>query len=76
MLSLFSHIRLFADSMGCNLLGSSDHGILQAVTLERIAFAFSGGSSRPRDQTCVSCTASGFFTTEPRWEPLGNSISV
>ena len=27
--------------------------------------SFSRGSSRPRDGTWVSCTASGFFTTEP-----------
>ena len=31
----------------------------------------SRGSSRPRDQTQVSCTASRFFTTEPPGKPLG-----
>ena len=51
-------------------------GFSRQLTLERIAIAFSGGSSRPRDQTCVSCTASGFFTTEPGGKPLGNSVSV
>ena len=29
-----------------------------------VATSFSRGSSRPRDQTCVSCTAGRFFTAE------------
>ena len=37
--------------------------ILQARTLEWVAFPFSGGSSQPRDQTQVSCIAGGFFTS-------------
>ena len=43
--------------------GSSVHGILQARVLEWVPF--STGSSRPRDQTCVSCIACGFFPSEP-----------
>ena len=39
------------------------HGILQARTLEWIAFSFSRGSSQPRDQTQVSHNAGGFFTS-------------
>ena len=39
------------------------HGILQARTLEWIAFPFSRGSSQPRDWTQVSRTAGGFFTS-------------
>ena len=35
--------------------GSSANGILQTGILERVAIPFSGGSSRPRDRTCVSC---------------------
>ena len=35
----------------CSLPGSSIHGILQARTLEWVAFPFSRGSSRPRDWT-------------------------
>ena len=46
----------------CCLPGSSVHGILQARILERVAIPFSTGSSQPRDQTWVSCVASGFFT--------------
>ena len=42
------------DLMDCSLPGSSVHGILQARILERGAMLFSRGSSRPRDQTCIS----------------------
>ena len=38
------------------------HGILQARTLEWVAFPFSRGSSQPRDRTQVSNIAGGFFT--------------
>ena len=50
--------------------GSSVHGILQARPLEWVVTSFSRGSSGPRDQTRVSCTAGGFFTTEPHGKPL------
>ena len=39
------------------------HGILQARTLEWVAFPFSRESSQPRDQTQVSRIAGGFFTS-------------
>ena len=39
------------------------HGILQARILEWVAFPCSRGSSQPKDQTQVSCTAGGFFTS-------------
>ena len=48
--------------MDCSPPGSSVHGILQARILEWVAIPFSRGSSRPRDQTQVSCTAGGLFT--------------
>ena len=57
-----SHIRLFYDPMDCGLPGSSVQGILQARVLEWVAISFSRGSSWPRDQTQVSCTAGRFFT--------------
>ena len=38
-------------------------GILQARILEWVAFPFSRGSSQPRGQTQVSCTADWFFTS-------------
>ena len=37
-------------------------GILQARILEWVAVPSSRGSSQPRDQTQLSCTAGGFFT--------------
>ena len=56
--------------MDCSLPGSSVHGILQARILEWVAISSSRGSSWPRDQTCVSCIASGFFTAEPPGKPI------
>ena len=50
------------DPMDCSPPGSSVHGILQARMLEWVAIPFSRVSSRPRDLTWVSCTASRFFT--------------
>ena len=38
-------------------------GILQARILERVAMPSSTGSSQPRDQMRVSCTAGRFFTS-------------
>ena len=49
-------------SIACSPPGSSVHRISQARILEWVASSFSRGSSRPRDQTLVSCTAGGFFT--------------
>ena len=42
--------------------GSSVRGISQAGILEWVAIPFSRGSSRPRDQTRVSCIAGGLLT--------------
>ena len=52
----------FCNPMNCSPSGSSAHGILQARILEWVAISFSRGSSRPRDQTLVSCIAGGFIT--------------
>ena len=41
--------------MDCSPPGSSFHGISQARILEWVAISSSRGSSRPRDQTWVSC---------------------
>ena len=51
------------DPMDYSLPGSSIHGIFQARILAWVAFPFSRGSSQPRDQTQVSRTAGGFFTS-------------
>ena len=55
---------ILCDPMDYSLPGFSAHGISQARILERVAISYSRGSSRPRDQTCVSrgsCFARGFF---------------
>ena len=43
--------------MDCSPSGSSVHGTLQARILQWVAMPFSRRSSRPRDQTWVSCIA-------------------
>ena len=43
--------------MDYRLPGSTVHRILQASMLEWVAMPFSRGSSRPRDQTLVSCVS-------------------
>ena len=53
----------------CSSPDSSVRGISQARILEWVAISFSRGSSRPKDWTCISCTAGGFFTTEPPGKP-------
>ena len=55
--------------MDCSPPGSSAHGILQVRILEWVAISFSGGSSRPRDNTRVSCLAGRFSTVEPPGKP-------
>ena len=59
-----SHLTL-CDPMDCSPPGSSVQGILQARILERVAMPSSRESTRPRNQThisCVSCIAGEFFT--------------
>ena len=48
----------------CNPMDYTVYGILQVRILEWVAFAFSRGSSQPRDWAQVPCFASGFF---PSW---------
>ena len=48
--------------MDCSWPGSSVCGILQARILEWVTIHFCMGSSWPKDHTCFSCTAGGFFT--------------
>ena len=51
------------DPLDCSLPSSSVHGIFQARLLEWVTISSSRGSSQPRDQTRVSWTTGGFFTT-------------
>ena len=43
-----SHAQFYHDHLGCNLLGSSVHGISQARILVWVAISFFMGSSQPR----------------------------
>ena len=58
------------DPIDCSLLGSSVHGISQTRILEWVAISFSRESSRPRNQTHVSCIGRLFIS-----EPPGKSLS-
>ena len=60
--------------MDCNPPGSSVHGILQARRLEWVAISSSRGSSQPRDQIQVSCSAGGFFTREALYVLNGDKV--
>ena len=51
-----------SDPMDCSPPCSSVLGIFQARIQERLAISFSRRSSRPRNQTHISCVAGGFFT--------------
>ena len=48
--------------MDCSLPGSSVHVIFQARILEWVAIPFSRGSSQPKNQIQVFCTAGRFLT--------------
>ena len=64
---------------GLYLPSSSVHGIFLVRTLEGIAIPCSRGSSWPRDQTWVSCTAGDSdtaLTDSLRSEPLGKQVSI
>ena len=55
------------DPLDCSPPGSSVHGISQERILEWVAISSSQRFFQPRNQiciSCVSCTASEFFTTE------------
>ena len=60
----FQSCLTLCDTLDCSPPGSFVHGIFQARVLEWVTVCFSGGSSQPKDLTCVSCiscTAGGFF---------------
>ena len=64
-----SHVQL-CDPMDSSPPGSFVHRILQAWILDWVSIPFSRGSSRPRDQTWLSCIAGGFFTIRDFREAL------
>ena len=47
----------------CSPPGFSFHGILQVRILQWVAIPFSRGSSRPKDQSQVSCITGRFFNS-------------
>ena len=62
----------------CSPPDSSVQGILQPRILEWVAISFSRGSSRPRDQTQVSCIVGRFLLSDllesPRNRSSGGSL--
>ena len=69
------------DPMDCSPPGSSVHGISQAMEnglplLEWVAISFFRGSSSPKDQTHISCTAGRFFTTGSPGKPKGGQQEI
>ena len=70
LLSRFNHVQLCATLWAvCSQPGSSVHGILQVRVLEWVAMPSFRRSSQSRNQTCISCIAGRFFTTEPPGKP-------
>ena len=61
--------------MNCSPPGSSVHGISQARTLEWFSISSSRGSSRPRDQTHVSCKSPALQVSSLHTDPLGKPHS-
>ena len=63
------------DPMDYSPPGSSVPEVLQARILEWVAISFSRGSSQPRDQTWVSCTAGQLFTLWATREAYGINLN-
>ena len=61
---------LFCNPMDCSPPASSLHGISQARIQEYVAMMYSRGSSRPRDQTFISCISAQIFY---HWCRLGSA---
>ena len=71
MLSCYTHVQL-CDVMTSSQPGSSVHGTLQGRILQWVATPLFMGSSRPRDQICVSsvsCWQEGSLPLTPRGKP-------
>ena len=62
-----------SDPMDYSSPGCPVHGILQVRILDWVAVSFSSGSSRPRDQTrisCISCTGRPILYHWATWKAL------
>ena len=62
------------DPVDCSPPGSSVHGMLWARILEWVAMPSSRGSSRPRDQTHISCIGKQILYTESPGKPIPKSV--
>ena len=67
---LLSHVQPFVTPWTAAHQAPLSMGLLQARILEWVAIPSSRGSSQPRDQTQVSCTAGEFFTVWDTREAL------
>ena len=56
--------------------GSSVHRISQVRILQWVVISFSGGSSQPRDRTCLSCIDNGILYHWATWEAPVNNITL
>ena len=69
-----SRVQPFCDPTDCSPPGSSVHGTLKARILAWIATPSSRGSSQPRDQTVVLCTARGSLPPTPPGKPSKSNL--
>ena len=58
----------------CDPMDYTVHGILQARTLEWVAFPFSKGSSQPMDRTQVSTLQVDSLPAEPQGKPKNPGV--
>ena len=69
MLSHFSHVQLFPTPWTVTHQTPLSMGFSRQEYWSGLPFPPPGGPSQPRDRTCISCFAGGFFTTEPQVKP-------
>ena len=71
-----NHVQLFCNPRDCNQPDSSVREISQARILEWVAISSSKGSSRPRDQTYISCIGRWIFYHWASWEALAANDTI
>ena len=64
------------DPMDCSPPGSSLHGIFQLRLLQWVAIPFSRGSSRPREQTHISCLGRRTLYHWASWETMREADTI
>ena len=69
---LGSSVASLCNPMYCSPPDSSVHGISQVKILEGVAISSSRGSSRPRDQTNISCIGRQILLHGATWEAHGS----